>query len=374
MGRYLQRLAQRSGLAIAGTAETGPTVATPAGGAQLAGDGPAGPAARDAGPTGPVEWRREVIIPGTGLHQVEPPSTPDAEGEGAQFQAVADIAQSASGRSSTSKAKAEPGPSEWGRLGARQRVVDRLLHRSGEGQGDAAIDSGERDVGRLTSPGSRQRARVGDAPVDSERRLIDAPAPAAAAESPDQSADPRSTNSSDALLDQAIRWVMEDPHWTASSESASGADEAATPNPRDKPAAADRPAGEGSGFGPAPSADRPPLASARRIRPELEQVAVAESATRAVPTATPALADGLFEQLAGSVAPATARTSDPAIPWTSTAEPETPVQIHIGRISIEIREPEPASPPAPAAQPSLPAGRGSSSSDRRLRRLYLRGF
>jgi hypothetical protein len=203
----------------------------------------------------------------------------------------------------------------------------------------------------------------------------------AATGSRDQRTDERTPTASDDLLGEAIRWVMDDPHWNGSTEAATGSEDAAAPNDWAELARVERSAAERFESMHEPSADRPQITLTDGDGLEVEHVAANKTVTSRVPKTIDPVNDRFAESLAGITARATGSSRTPhtdngdsAIPRASAPEAESSVRIHIGRISIEINEPEPAPLPEPAVPPSLPAGPGPGSSDRRLRRLYLRGF
>jgi hypothetical protein len=131
------------------------------------------------------------------------------------------------------------------------------------------------------------------------------------------------------LVDQAIQWVMDDPYW----------------------------AGHGQGTEVEP--DEHGLDAVDSV--------VKDSSPRFDAGATPT---GDYRVSGNDRVEAGGVSSN-----QSGAKPE--VQLHIGRIAIEVHQPEPSvqtlQAPVVASKPSTPR-RAGPSSDSHLRRLYLRGF
>ncbi|HEB97423.1 MAG TPA: hypothetical protein ENI96_13455 [Sedimenticola thiotaurini] len=318
MSDYLQRLAQRSGLTPAPTEVSltvpgaVPVAATaPEQGAEMeleeATTMPATAADRDfAGETAPDlspdEGPRPPIPETTG-----PAGTPPAE--------AVDPFPAASGR----RTLAESGDRESVPAAAEQpergTVADPPVP-PGTATGVAPEENAmrEREPSPMDRPVVVQREPAAGPPPVTDAGDTGSGGTAAAPE-----------DAGGAVLEQAIRWVMDAPCWQE--------------HPQEERAAAD-----------------PVPASALSVAPLAPGQAQASAQGRSRPTAPSA--------------PISAASPPHRIrPVPASSE----VQVRIGHLRIEVVEPDPppaaapSTPPAPA--PSPPAG-----SDSRLRRLYLRGF
>lgn len=337
MSRYLQRLAQRSGLTVgasARAASTGPmsAAASPSRSTSPDDDSPAG-----TGMDGVevIDQLREVSQPisppeaGSSTQASTATTQKTAGGQYRSDQVESSVTvhplhrdRAASAVSSHPIEETEPVDSIGKGTKGRELSAGHAQDDSKRGQYRALLDDERRSFD--SSFGSS--AATGDAgagePALSVTQTKDSTLPAATGERP---ADLKPPAAPQSLVDQAIQWVMDDPYWTKQTD-----DSAVDPS-REK----------------------------QDTDSQLNGLASVRIATK-LPARVPPR-----DNSAIGTSP------------TRAAESSSDVQVHIGRVAIEIHQPEgPAMvPQAPSARnkPGTPR-RSEGSSDSRLRRLYLRGF
>jgi hypothetical protein len=347
VSRYLQRLAQRSGIVVSGAAAgESPGGATTA---SLSLSGGASPAQADApmGGIEVVEQLREVSQPGLaqGVSRSTNEPLPDTGQAAAQSGPNTDTALGPADMvySETSAlAATEPPGAESTTPGLPGQSRESGNHT---GRRDRVPEPAS-EIAREHSTRKRQVPRFGhDEPVfrlapstDDARRAV---ADSLSADSDDAtgSGHPTAADRRDGrgdvdqppgLIDQAIQWVMDDPYWSKTGGRWHADD--------------------------TPESD---TAAERQL-------------------------DGAVTAHTGTQRPAQARFDDRREPFAPAPEQETralestpDVQVHIGRVTIDVHQAEaqgtvpPATPPA--ARGATP-GRAFASTESRLRRLYLRGI